>query len=60
MGMFIMDWNDFYYQIILINFSNLNTSAYHGHLTTLIDISPMKFLKIKGAKKKKWVHLVLI
>lgn len=31
--------------------------AYHGHLTTLIDISPMKFLKIKGAKKKKWVHL---
>ncbi|KAF7489205.1 Ethanolamine-phosphate phospho-lyase [Sarcoptes scabiei] len=32
--------------------------AYHGHLTTLTDISSMKFLKINGTKKKKWVHLI--
>ncbi|XP_055009141.1 5-phosphohydroxy-L-lysine phospho-lyase isoform X1 [Boleophthalmus pectinirostris] len=29
--------------------------AYHGHLTSLIDISPYKFRKLKG--QKEWVHV---
>lgn len=32
-------------------------SAYHGHLTTTIDISPYKFQKINDGKKKNWVHV---
>ncbi|XP_054156082.1 5-phosphohydroxy-L-lysine phospho-lyase-like [Oppia nitens] len=32
--------------------------AYHGHLTTTIDISPYKFKKINGGQKKPWVHVV--
>ncbi|KAI4904556.1 hypothetical protein NFI96_029624, partial [Prochilodus magdalenae] len=29
--------------------------AYHGHLTSLIDISPYKFRKLEG--QKEWVHV---
>ncbi|XP_075457719.1 5-phosphohydroxy-L-lysine phospho-lyase isoform X2 [Ascaphus truei] len=32
--------------------------AYHGHLTSLIDISPYKFRKLEG--QKKWVHVAPI
>lgn len=32
------------------------SSAYHGHLTSLIDISPYKFRKLEG--QKEWVHVV--
>ncbi|KAL6445375.1 hypothetical protein ACFW04_002287 [Cataglyphis niger] len=31
--------------------------AYHGHLTTIIDISPYKFNKPNGTGKKDWVHV---
>jgi len=31
--------------------------AYHGHLTTTIDISPYKFQKIGNGAKKSWVHV---
>lgn len=31
-------------------------SAYHGHLTSLIDISPYKFRNLEG--QKEWVHVV--
>lgn len=31
--------------------------AYHGHLTSMIDISSYKFRKMNGGKKKKWVHV---
>lgn len=31
--------------------------AYHGHLTSTIDMSSYKFTKINGGKKKKWVHV---
>ncbi|XP_012280136.1 alanine--glyoxylate aminotransferase 2-like isoform X2 [Orussus abietinus] len=31
--------------------------AYHGHLTTMIDISPFKFNQPKGTGKKDWVHV---
>uniref|UniRef100_A0A8C1U5N5 5-phosphohydroxy-L-lysine phospho-lyase n=1 Tax=Cyprinus carpio TaxID=7962 RepID=A0A8C1U5N5_CYPCA len=31
------------------------SSAYHGHLTSLIDISPYKFRKLEG--QKEWVHV---
>uniref|UniRef100_A0A4W4F4V9 5-phosphohydroxy-L-lysine phospho-lyase n=1 Tax=Electrophorus electricus TaxID=8005 RepID=A0A4W4F4V9_ELEEL len=31
--------------------------AYHGHLTSLIDISPYKFWKLEG--QKEWVHVVI-
>ena len=33
-------------------------SAYHGHLTSMIDISPYKFNKPNGPGKKDWVHVV--
>ncbi|KAH0566593.1 hypothetical protein KQX54_002081 [Cotesia glomerata] len=33
--------------------------AYHGHLTSLIDISPYKFNQLKNGKKE-WVHVVRI
>ncbi|RWS30810.1 Alanine--glyoxylate aminotransferase 2-like 1 [Leptotrombidium deliense] len=32
-------------------------SAYHGHLTTTMDISPYKFEKMNNTKKKDWVHV---
>ncbi|XP_076020917.1 5-phosphohydroxy-L-lysine phospho-lyase [Genypterus blacodes] len=32
--------------------------AYHGHLTSLIDISPYKFRKLSG--QKEWVHVAPI
>lgn len=32
-------------------------SAYHGHLTSLIDISPYKFNQLENGKKE-WVHVV--
>ncbi|XP_026670146.1 alanine--glyoxylate aminotransferase 2-like [Ceratina calcarata] len=32
--------------------------AYHGHLTSMIDISPYKFNKPNGPGKKDWVHVV--
>jgi 4-aminobutyrate aminotransferase-like enzyme/Ser/Thr protein kinase RdoA (MazF antagonist) len=31
--------------------------AYHGHTTTLIDISPYKFNGPSGSGKKPWVHV---
>ncbi|KAG7213606.1 hypothetical protein KM043_002859 [Ampulex compressa] len=31
--------------------------AYHGHLTTMIDISPYKFNKPNGTGQKDWVHV---
>lgn len=31
--------------------------AYHGHLTSMIDISPYKFNKPNGPGKKDWVHV---
>ena len=31
--------------------------AYHGHTTTLIDISPYKFNGLGGQGKKPWVHV---
>ncbi|XP_020294152.1 alanine--glyoxylate aminotransferase 2-like [Pseudomyrmex gracilis] len=31
--------------------------AYHGHLTTMIDISPFKFNKPNGTGKRDWVHV---
>ena len=34
--------------------------AYHGHTTTLIDISPYKFNGPGGAGKKPWVHVAPI
>jgi 4-aminobutyrate aminotransferase-like enzyme/Ser/Thr protein kinase RdoA (MazF antagonist) len=34
--------------------------AYHGHTTTLIDISPYKFDGPGGRGRKPWVHVALI
>ncbi|XP_015600462.1 alanine--glyoxylate aminotransferase 2-like isoform X2 [Cephus cinctus] len=31
--------------------------AYHGHLTSMIDISPFKFNQPNGTGKKDWVHV---
>lgn len=36
--------------------SPLLPSAYHGHLSSLIDISPYKFRDLDG--QKEWVHVV--
>uniref|UniRef100_A0A8D2FA64 5-phosphohydroxy-L-lysine phospho-lyase n=1 Tax=Theropithecus gelada TaxID=9565 RepID=A0A8D2FA64_THEGE len=33
----------------------LNSGAYHGHLSSLIDISPYKFRNLDG--QKEWVHV---
>ncbi|XP_012577793.1 PREDICTED: 5-phosphohydroxy-L-lysine phospho-lyase isoform X2 [Condylura cristata] len=33
----------------------LNSGAYHGHLSSLIDISPYKFRDLDG--QKEWVHV---
>lgn len=43
---------------LLIYYNELSfyTSAYHGHLMSLIDISPYKFRKLAG--QKEWVHVV--
>ena len=38
----------------------LSFSAYHGHLTSMIDISPYKFNKPNGPGKKEWIHVVRI
>lgn len=35
---------------------SLLPSAYHGHLSSLIDISPYKFRNLDG--QKEWVHVV--
>lgn len=35
------------------------SSAYHGHLMSLIDISPYKFKKM-GHAKKDYVHVVSV
>lgn len=32
--------------------------AYHGHLSSLVSISPYKFAQPSGDGKKKWVHVV--
>lgn len=40
------------YDIIILD------HAYHGHLTTLVDISPYKFKQVGGEGQKEWVHLV--
>ena len=45
-------WNTF---LIIYPFA---FSAYHGHLTSMIDISPYKFNQPKGTGKKDWVHVV--
>ncbi|XP_066473941.1 5-phosphohydroxy-L-lysine phospho-lyase isoform X2 [Tiliqua scincoides] len=39
----------------LCTFYFLNSGAYHGHLTSLIDISPYKFRNLDG--QKEWVHV---
>ncbi|XP_068816303.1 5-phosphohydroxy-L-lysine phospho-lyase isoform X5 [Struthio camelus] len=39
----------------LCTFYFLNSGAYHGHLTSLIDISPYKFRNLEG--QKEWVHV---
>jgi 4-aminobutyrate aminotransferase-like enzyme len=31
--------------------------AYHGHTTTLVDVSPHKFLGPGGGGRKEWVHV---
>jgi 4-aminobutyrate aminotransferase-like enzyme len=31
--------------------------AYHGHTTTLVDVSPYKFLGPGGGGRKEWVHV---
>lgn len=31
--------------------------AYHGHLTTIVDISPYKFNHPSGTGQKEWVHM---
>lgn len=33
-------------------------SAYHGHLNTMIDISPYKFKLPGGTPQRDWVHVV--
>lgn len=33
-------------------------SAYHGHVTSLIDISPYKFHQLGKEAKKEYVHVV--
>lgn len=33
-------------------------SAYHGHLTSMIDVSPYKFNLPGGPDKPEWVHVV--
>lgn len=42
---------------VVFKFSLNFRSAYHGHLTSMIDISPYKFNQIKNGKKD-WVHVV--
>lgn len=41
-----------------VNASKYFHSAYHGHLSTLIDISPYKFDLPGGDGKQDWVHVV--
>lgn len=41
---------------LLFSSANCFLSAYHGHLTSLIDISPYKFRNLEG--QKEWVHVV--
>ncbi|KAM8994029.1 5-phosphohydroxy-L-lysine phospho-lyase isoform 1-T1 [Ara ararauna] len=41
--------------IVLDHSANCFLSAYHGHLTSLIDISPYKFRNLEG--QKEWVHV---
>lgn len=36
----------------------LPRSAYHGHLSSLIEISPYKFNMVRGHKLAEWVHVV--
>jgi len=43
---------------ILVHLCFFAFSAYHGHLTTMIDISPYKFNQPNGTGKKDWVHVV--
>ena len=38
--------------------SSDQSSAYHGHTDTVIDISPYKYGKRNGAGKKPWIHQV--
>ena len=45
--------------IFMMNsFLNLFNSAYHGHVISLIDISPYKFNHKGGEGKPDWVHVV--
>ncbi|XP_066185182.1 5-phosphohydroxy-L-lysine phospho-lyase isoform X4 [Sylvia atricapilla] len=44
--------------IVLDHSANCFLSAYHGHLTSLIDISPYKFRNLGG--QKEWVHVAPI
>lgn len=41
---------------LLFSSADCFLSAYHGHLTSLIDISPYKFRNLEG--RKEWVHVV--
>uniref|UniRef100_A0A803Y8G2 5-phosphohydroxy-L-lysine phospho-lyase n=1 Tax=Meleagris gallopavo TaxID=9103 RepID=A0A803Y8G2_MELGA len=40
---------------LLFSSADCFLSAYHGHLTSLIDISPYKFRNLEG--QKEWVHV---
>jgi len=35
-------------------------SAYHGHVTSVIDISPYKFNQLGEDSKKEFVHVVSV
>lgn len=38
--------------------ADFTSSAYHGHVISLIDISPYKFDHPGGEGKPDWVHVV--
>lgn len=54
-GMLILK-NSLILRKLLFSSANCFLSAYHGHLTSLIDISPYKFRNLEG--QKEWVHVV--
>ncbi|XP_030360411.1 5-phosphohydroxy-L-lysine phospho-lyase isoform X3 [Strigops habroptila] len=53
-GMLILK-NSLILRKLLFSSANCFLSAYHGHLTSLIDISPYKFRNLEG--QKEWVHV---
>lgn len=49
-------------RILGLNFDFFHSphSAYHGHVTSLIDISPYKFHELHAECQKEFVHIVSI